>query len=137
MTAARAEDADAIWNRACDPFLPTTHPGDAGLAAVLLCHGMAMKGGLLHAVEGLDPDQRTQAEAGFRQLDLSAAADAVADVARRAASLPADDGTAAEQLEEEANRRYAGTLPEWDDTIDRAFRAHLHRHPEAYAPIHG
>jgi hypothetical protein len=131
-------DADEIWNRACDPFAPFSHPGDAALAAVLLCHGMAMNGGLLHAVEGLEPDQRERAVAGYRLLGLDAAADAVVDVARSAAALPADDDPeAGERLEEEANRRYDEALPEWDETIDRAFRAHLGRHPEAYAPLDG
>ena len=38
-------DADEIRDRACDPDAPATHPGDAALAAVLLCHGMAVDGG--------------------------------------------------------------------------------------------
>ena len=101
-----------MWNRACDPFAPFTHPGDAALAALLLCHGMAMNGGLLHAVEGLEPDQRERAVAGYRLLGLDAAADAVEDVARQAPAL--DEG---------------------DETIDRAFREHLRRHPEQYAPL--
>lgn len=138
MGADRGEpsaDADAVWNRACDPFTPSTHPGDAALAALLLCHGMAMNGGLLHAVEGLEPDQRERAVAGYRLLGLDAAADAVEDVAREAAALDEDDLAAAERLEEEANRRYDAALPEWDETIDRAFREHLRRHPEQYAPL--
>lgn len=126
---------DEVWNRACDPFAPFTHPGDAGLAAVLLCHGMAMNGGLLHAVQGLDQDQRERAVAGFRLLGLDDAAAAVEVVARQAAALPEDDGAAGERLEVEADRRYGEALPEWDETIDRAFRAHLERHPEAYAPL--
>ena len=128
-------DADEIWNRACDPFLPFTHPGDAALAAVLLCHGMAMNGGLLHAVQGLEPDQRERAAAGFRLLGLDAAAAAVEAVARQADRLPADDLAAGERLEVEAGRRYEEALPDWDETIDRAFRAHLREHPEAYAPL--
>ena len=128
-------DADEIWNRACDPFLPFTHPGDAALAAVLLCHGMAMNGGLLHAVQGLEPDQRERAAAGFRLLGLDAAAAAVEAVARQADRLPADDLAAEERLEVEAGRRYEEALPDWDETIDRAFRAHLREHPEAYAPL--
>ncbi len=123
-----------MWNRACDPFAPFTHPGDAALAAVLLCHGMAMNGGLLHACEGLEPDQRDRAVSGYRLLGLDAAADAVEDVARRAATLH-EDLPAAERLEEEANQRYSAALPEEDGTIDRAFRAHLRRHPEQYAPL--
>ena len=127
--------ADAIWDRSTDPDAPTTHPGDAALVAVLLCHGMAMNGGLLHACQGLEPDQRERAVAGYRLLGLDAAADAVEDVARQAAALDEDDLAAAERLEEEAGRRYDAALPEWDETIDRAFREHLRRHPEQYAPL--
>lgn len=137
MTAPRPEDADEVWDRACDPFAPFSHPGDAALAAVLLCHGMAVNGGLLHAVEGLEPDQRARAVAGFRLFGLDAAAEAVEDVAARAAALDEADPEAGGRLEEEANRRYGEALPEWDETIDRAFRAHLGRQPEAYAPLTG
>ena len=28
-------DADELWNRACDPFAPFTHPGDAALGSGL------------------------------------------------------------------------------------------------------
>lgn len=132
-----AGDADAIWDRACDPSLAATHTGDAALAAVLLCHGMAMNGGLLHAVGALEPDQRARAVAGFRLLGLDPAAAAVDEVAAQAADLHPDDADAAERLEEEAGRRYDAALPEWDETIERAFRAHLDRHPEAYAPVGG
>ncbi len=137
MSAPRPEDADLVWNRACDPSAPFPHPGDAALAAVLLCHGMAMNGGLLHAVEGLEPDQRARAVAGYRYLGLDAAALAVEEVAREAAGLDGDDVEAAERLEAEAGRRYDEALPEWDDTIERAFRAHLARHPDACAPVEG
>jgi hypothetical protein len=130
-------DADEVWNRACDPYAPSMHAGDAALAAVLLCHGTAMNGGLLHAVEGLEPEQRTAAAAGFRLFGLDAAADAVEDVARQAADLPADDLDAAERLEAEANRRYDAALPAWDETVEQAFCEHLRAHPEAYAPLDG
>jgi hypothetical protein len=130
-------DADEVWNRACDPDAPFTHPGDAALAAVLLCHGTAVNGGLLHACETLDPDRRERAVAGYRLLGLDAAADAVEDVTRQAAALDGDDPAAAERLEEQANRRYDAALPEWDETVDRAFRDHLRRFPEAYAPLGG
>ncbi|MGY2129720.1 hypothetical protein [Blastococcus sp. SYSU DS0617] len=126
---------DEIWNRACDPNGPFTHPGDAALAAVLMCHGMAMNGGLLHAVQGLEVDQRERVVAGFRLLGLDDAARAVEAVAQGAARLAAGDLAAEERLEVEAGRRYDEALPEWDETIERAFRAHLERHPEAYAPL--
>ena len=132
MTVPGARDADEIWNRACDSFLPFTYPGDAALAAVLLCHGMAMNGGLLHAVQGLEPEQRARAAAGSCLFGLDAAAKAVEEVAR-AADLLGDDEAAADRLEVEANRRYDEALPSGDDTIVGAFEAHLGRHPEAYA----
>lgn len=130
-------DADVVWNRACDPSAPSTRAGDAALAAVLLCHGMAMNGGLLHAVEGLEPQQRAAAAAGFRLFGLDAAADAVEDVARLAADLPDDDLDAAERLEGEANRRYDAALPAGDETVEHAFREHLRARPEAHAPLDG
>ena len=135
--AEQPSAADAIWNRSCDPDAPTTYPGDAALVAVLLCHGMAMNGGLLHSCEALEPDQRAAAVAGFRLLGLDDAAEAVAEVSRRAEALGGDLGEAGEQLEEEANRAYEAALPGMDETVDRAFRSHLERHPEAYAPIGG
>ncbi|MFP5370384.1 MAG: hypothetical protein ACLGI3_06510 [Actinomycetes bacterium] len=55
-------ESDLVWNRACDTFDidPGMPPGDAALAAVLLCHGMAMNGGLLHAwFHALVPDDGT------------------------------------------------------------------------------
>ncbi|MGY1830534.1 hypothetical protein ACI8AA_08920 [Geodermatophilus sp. SYSU D01180] len=129
------DPADAVWNRACDPDGPFTHPGDAALAAVLLCHGMAVNGGLLHAVQGLEAEQLERAVAGFRLFGLEEAADAVEDVARQAAALREDDLDAAERLEVEADHRYAAALPGWDDTVERAFREHLRRFPGAYAPL--
>jgi hypothetical protein len=122
--------ADEVWNRACDPFAPFPRPGDAALAALLLCHGMAVNGGLLHACDGLEPDQGADAVAGYRLFGLDAAA-----AARLAAGLDPDDLAAAERLEAEADRRYGAALPDGDETVARAFREHLHRHPTAYAPL--
>ena len=127
--------ADVVWNRSCGPDAPTTYPGDAAMVAVLLCHGMAVNGGLLHSCEALEPDQRAAAVAGFRLLGLDDAAEAVAEVSRRADALTGDLGEAAEQLEEEADRLYRAALPEESETIVQAFESHLERHPEAYAPI--
>ncbi|MCA0145844.1 hypothetical protein [Blastococcus sp. LR1] len=126
--------ATEIWNRACDPYAPFTHSGDAALAAVLLCHGMAMNGGLLHAVEGLEPDQLAAATDGYSSLGLGGVAELITDVSGRAAALDPDDADAAEQLEIEANRRFGELVPD-DETVSTAFEAHLRAHPEAYAPV--
>ena len=128
--------SDLIWNRACEEFdiRPGMPPGDAALAALLLRHGMAMNGGLVHACEGLEADELARAVAGYRFFGLEEVADLVEDVARRAKDLDPDDTEAAEQLEEEANQRFFALVPD-DETVARAFEAHLRDHPEAYAPI--
>jgi hypothetical protein len=127
------DDADAVWNRACEPRrFPS--PGDDALSALLLLHGMAMNGGLLHAVEGLTDDELDRGVQAFRYLDLREAADAVERIAREARVLDASDVDAADSLELAADEAYRTALPEDDETIDRAFCAHFAQHPYAYAP---
>ena len=127
------DDADAVWNRACEPRqFPS--PGDDALSALLLLHGMAMNGGLLHAVQGLADDERDRAVQAFRYLGLHAAGEAVERIAREFRLLDAADLDAAERLELAADDAYRAALPDDDETIVRAFRAHFEQHPEAYAP---
>ena len=130
-----APESDLVWNRACETFDigPGMPPGDAALAAVLLCHGMAMNGGLLHACEGLGADELSRAVAGYRLFGLDEVADLAVDMARRVADLDRSDPDAGGLLEEEANQRFFALVPD-DDTVVRAFEAHLRAHPEAYAP---
>jgi hypothetical protein len=128
--------SDLVWNRATelvDPR-PGTAPGDAALAAVLLCHGMAMNGGLLHACDGLAADQLARAVSGYRFFGLDDVADLVSDVARQATALDPDDLDTGERLEVESNQRFHELVPD-DDTVVRAFEAHHRDHPEAYAPV--
>ena len=44
---------DIIWNRAWKGVGPNACSGDRALAALLKAHGLAMNGGVLHAVECL------------------------------------------------------------------------------------
>jgi hypothetical protein len=127
--------SDLVWNRACEEFdiTPGMPRGDAALAALLLCHGMAMNGGLPHAVEGLEAEELARAIAGYRFFGLDEVADLVADVARQAADLDPSDLDAADQLEVRSNERFYALVPD-DDSVAGAFQAHFREHPEDYAP---
>ena len=128
--------ADQVWNRACGEFdiRPGMPPGDAALADLLLCHGMVMNGGVLHAWEGLEADEFSRAADGYRFFGLDEVADLVVDVARQAAALDPTDPEAGSLLEEESNQRFNLLVPD-DEPVVLAFEAHYREHPEAYAPV--
>src|SRR5436305_844595 len=63
-----------IWNRACGSDPLRSLPGDRALADLLRAHGLAMNGGVLHAVECLSPDELSYARSGYIFYGLQAAA---------------------------------------------------------------
>jgi hypothetical protein len=68
--------ATQIWNRALDDYgLERSSLGDNALAAMLLAHGLAMNGGVLHAVEVMDEAQLAAAKTGYRFFGLEPVAD--------------------------------------------------------------
>jgi hypothetical protein len=131
-------DWDLVWNRACGEFdiRPGMPPGDAALAALLLCEGMAMNGGLVHAVEGLEADELFRTVAGYRFFGLDEVADLAEHVARQLAAMDPTDHEAAERLELETNERFHALIGDEEPLVE-AFRAHFRAHPEAYAPVGG
>ena len=61
-----------IWNRAVlDAGGSTPGLGDTALAGLMLFHGLAMNGGIEHALEILSPAEFDAAIAGFRYFDLA------------------------------------------------------------------
>lgn len=122
---------DLIWNRAC--FYPETLslPGDRALADMLLAHGYAMNGGVLHAVEDLEPSQLDAALAGYRYFGLAAAVDLM-EGARSHIRQGLDDD-ALDRLEAESDERYGevGTDAVLADAFERRYAAH----PEDFAPL--
>jgi len=114
---------DLIWNRAClEHGGEAPREGDRALAALLLAHGLAMNGGVLHALGCLSNQERTDAIAGYRYFGLVTAADVFAKSYRQTG-----------KAEEASNSAYWQAVPD-DDALANAFRTKLAASPEAFAP---
>jgi len=112
-----------IWNRACLESGGTTPAaGDTALAALLLAHGLAMNGGVSHAMESLTRDEVVAAIAGFEFFGLAEAA----DVFRQAPG-------GSEEADEGLDAMYTAAIPS-DEALAHAFRLKLVSNPEAFAP---
>ena len=140
------DDADVIWNRACDPFAQLSGTGDRALQAVLLVHGMVMNGGVEHAVESLSADELRAGTSGFEYLGLGD----VGDVLREAIETAFPAGPIADRDErqqhmvalrdetyerlDELDRAYSVLVPQ-DDVLEKAFRRRLRTLPRDFAAL--
>lgn len=126
-----ADRTDVIWHRALDVQPASGMPGDVAIWAVLLFHGTAMNGGVLHAVESNDEAEVTAAMDGYRWLGLTDVADLIAEV-RRAVALRGWRGLVARRgLEAAADKRYHRTLPN-DSDLEAALLRKVAASPEAF-----
>src|SRR5438094_245227 len=126
---AELTDADMIWNRACGGDALRSLRGDRALADLLRVHGLAMNGGVLHAIECLTASELSDAEAGYRFYGL----DGVASMLLRARTIfemGVDLGTHEQQLD----RQYAAMIPSDSSLVER-FEKRLKSHPSEYAPL--
>ena len=116
-----------IWNRAClESGGPTPAAGDVALASLLLAHGLAMNGGVAHALECLSQAETSAAIAGFNYFGLTAASIVFEQ-------RPDDSEDAQERLD----MMYRAAVPS-DHVLVHAFRVKLVSTPSAFAPIdHG
>ena len=63
--------ADQVWNRAAmEGGGDSPGPGDRALASLLLLHGLAMNGGIHHAIECVSPAELSAAIDGFSYFGL-------------------------------------------------------------------
>lgn len=122
-------DRDKIWNRACEGGGESPRCGDVALAALLLFHGLAMNGGILHAVECLSAEQLVAAEAGYRYFGHGKVGDVIA-AAEQAIHLGKD----LEHLEGEFDQRYWALVPD-DDVLVKSFEQHQFGNPLDYSPL--
>jgi hypothetical protein len=136
------DEADRIWNRACDPFARHTAPGDRALQALLRVHGQVMNGGLVSALEYNAPEEIQEAIGGFRYFDLDVPARSLAmafeiafdggGIAERGDHLDALGGEVHERLEQLEDEYYAA-VPR-DAVLEAAFRTRLSEAHEDFAP---
>ena len=136
--------ADRIWNRACDAAgedetadvgragAKSRREGDRALTAMVMADGLVQNGGVLHAVESLEPSETETACKAFEYYGLRPAAEVLRRAAREVAE--GDENRLAE-VEEELNEAYWAAVSIEDGTLEAAFREHLRDGPEAYAPV--
>jgi hypothetical protein len=130
-------DADRVWNRATDAdsrHNPALAAGDRALSALLQAHGLAMNGGVWHALESLSPEDLGAACAGFRHFGFDPVADLLQVGGGRVAV--AEDASLEEQeaLEAELDQVYYAAIPT-DQTLVYAFEQRLQAHPSEFAAL--
>ena len=124
-------EADMIWNRACGGDPLRSLRGDRALADLLRAHGLAMNGGVLHAVECLTAEELTDAEAGYRFFGLAE----VASLLSRARKLfEAADDADLENHEQQLDGQYAVLIPS-DTSLVECFERRLKSNPSDFEPL--
>ena len=133
-------DADRVWNRAAMAAGIIREPaGDRSLSAMLLAHGMAMNGGVLHVYEVLTPAELSAAIEGYRYFGHEQAAELLERHREAGALMLADDIDDEQEAELEAiglaaDKEYARCIAD-DSALAEPFESHYQRHPEEYADL--
>ena len=134
-----AETARAVWNRALDLDEPAGPAGDAALHTLLVFHGLAMNGGLYHAVEAHRVDENYPIDAvtqAYRFFDLEVAADAIEHAVTEQEELDADENDDVDDdTIDEATERIDDSYRLEDGDLEDALTMVLQRDPDAFAPI--
>jgi hypothetical protein len=120
---------DKIWNRACEGGGDSPRAGDIALASMLLFHGPAMNGGVLHAVECLSSEQLTAAKAGYTYFGFDAIADLITSAERAI-----NEGQDLEAREAILDQQYWAVIPD-DGALSKSFEWHRSQHPFEYSPV--
>ena len=121
-----SDDSASIWNRACFPEGTNLRCGDKALAAMILAHSLTMNGGVLHAIECLEPARLAEAQSGYRFFSLDSVADLFTSAHREFAAL----GDFAK--EEDLWAEYAALVPDDSYLVER-FEEHLRQNPPDFA----
>lgn len=122
-------NTDKIWNHACQGGGESPLPGDTALAGLLLFHGPAMNGGVLHAIECLSPEQLVSAQEGYKYFGYGGVADLIG-----AGEEATRQGNAVEPLQAAFDRRYSALVPN-DEVLVKSFEQHYKQYPLEYSPL--
>ncbi|MDG0832992.1 hypothetical protein [Roseateles saccharophilus] len=116
-----------IWNRACFGGEGSERAGDVALNALLKFHGLAMNGGVLHAVECLTQAELINACKGFQYFGFEVLASDIEEANRALAE--GDDSH-----EDDFDERYGRHVPS-DQVLFSAFQLDYERRPENYESV--
>ena len=122
-------EADMIWNRACGQDPLWALPGDRALADLMHAHGLAMNGGVLHAIECMTPKELSDAKAGYRYYGF----DDVASFLSRACGIfkSMDE---LENHEQQLDGEYERLVPSDNSLVER-FLMRLKSNCSDFAPL--
>jgi hypothetical protein len=124
----RLSHADQVWNRACTLEVDPRFLGDRALVALLLFHGLAMNGGMLHAFECLKPDELEAARSGYSFFGFQEIADLIIEVGStfdpNAIYESEEEDDTLDSLESALWQRYTRVIPD-DNTLSARFKRHF------------
>ncbi len=122
--------AEQVWNRAAlAEGGDTPGPGDRALASLLLLHGLAMNGGIHHAIDCLSPEELSAAIDGFSYFGLEG-------MAGWLGNAPSDPLLKewTEDTETPAIYRYSELIPD-DEYLATRFKEVYRDKPSEFAPV--
>jgi hypothetical protein len=123
-------DADLVWNRACFEKLDDcAHRGDRALTALLLFHGLAMNGGLVHPFDCLQPGELAAAKSGYRFFGFHDVAELISDIGS-ARSVGEISGV----QEHSFGLRYSKSVPD-DGALANRFEDYFETNRADFAPL--
>jgi hypothetical protein len=127
---AELTKADLVWNRACETEIHHKFAGDQALAAMILFDSLTANGGVLHAIECLEPDGTLSASIkGYQFFGL----EAVAAFIEEASSTHYPDDADMDFLEPELDQRYWALVP--DDILRACFKRVFEQSPSLFAAL--
>jgi hypothetical protein len=121
--------AGKIWDRACFGGGEAPRSGDKALTALLLFHGLAMNGGVIHALECLALEQISAAKYGYRYFGFEVISELI-----NAAQEVIENKLDRDMHDTKMSKEYWGIIPN-DDVLIESFERHQQQHPLEYSPI--